>query len=489
MRVSRAVRLNVALLCASVPLSLAVTPTAATGAPAYAGPSAVVQVEAPAPAAAAKTKAEKTKAAARKKAAKKNAAVKKKAAKKAAAKKRAAKKKAAKKKAAAKKRLARKKAAARTPVPVTAHQMPFVCGQQWTGSTRSSHSPSSHSIDFNAPDDLGAAVVASAPGRVITSNNTSNSGYGRYVVVDHGGGETSIYAHLQHSHVVVGTWLDQGALVGQLGTTGNSSGPHLHYEQKVGRTVVAPWLNRVKYRYGTSASTNCADVPLAGNLIEGEQAEVAIFRRSATPQVHVRDATDGSTRTMTVGQAFDEPILGDWDGEGIQSVGAFNPITRQFTLTGEAGFRTITFGGRGTRPIAGDWDGDGRWEVGVHVPGKSTFRLRSATGTVTTIKLGKLGDIPVTGDWDGDGLTDIGVFDPATAKFTLRTRAAKAVVTTVAHGVRGDIPVTGDWNGNGVTDLGTWTPRTATFNQRLAPVGKALARVQTVRFGQARPLG
>ncbi|GGD19758.1 hypothetical protein GCM10007231_18670 [Nocardioides daphniae] len=363
--------------------------------------------------------------------------------------------------------------------------MPFACGQSWTGSTRSHHSPSAHSIDFNAPNDLGQPVVASAPGRVVTSNNTSNSGYGRYVVLDHGNGETTVYAHLQHSHVTVGTWLDQGALVGQLGTTGNSSGPHLHYEQKVGRTVVAPRLNRTKYVYGTSASTNCADVPLAGNLLEGEGAQVAVFRRSAAPQVHVRGA-DGKTRLMAVGQASDEPVLGDWTGYGLQSVGSFSPATRTFTLAGEAGFFSITFGLRGDRPIAGDWDGNGIWEVGVYRPSNSTFVLRSATGTSTNLKLGKVGDLPVTGDWDGDGVTDVGVFDRATTTFTLRTRAAKPVTTTVRHGLVGDIPVAADWDGDGKADVGTWTPANATFSQRIAPSGKVAPRVQNVRYGRAR---
>lgn len=474
--VSRAVRLIVALLCASVGLGISLTVSAAA-APAHAsGPSSVAATPSPSRA----VTAVKTSAA---KVAKKQKTAKKNAAKRAKTKRAKAKRAKARKRAAAR---AKSQAKARAQVPVTVHQMPFVCGQQWTGSTRSYHSPSANSVDFNAPDDLGAPVIASAPGRVITSNNTSNSGYGRYVVLDHGKGETTVYAHLQYAHVTVGTWLDQGSLVGQLGTTGNSSGPHLHFEEKVGRTVVAPWLNRMKYGYGTSASTNCADVPLGGNLLEGEGAEVAVFRRSATPQVHVWSASESRTRTMMVGQAFDEPILGDWDGDGLQAVGAFNPVNRQFTIAGEAGFRTIVFGERGDRPIAGDWDGDGRWEVGVHTPSTNTFKLRGATGAVTTISFGKAGGIPVTGDWDGDGLTDIGLFDRVTATFTLRTRAARPVVSTVVHGAPGDIAVTGDWDGNGITDVGTWSPSTATFNQRIVPAGTTLATFRTIRYGRAR---
>lgn len=415
-----------------------------------------------------------------KKAAAKNGAAKKSAAKKAAGKKSEAQRAA---KRAQRKRARR--AARRTPVPVTTHHLPFVCEQTWTGSTRSHHSPSAHSVDFNAPDDLGKPVVASAAGRVVTANNSGTSGYGRYVVLDHGNGETSVYAHLQHVHVVAGVWVDQGALLGQLGTTGNSSGPHLHYEQKVGRTVVAPWMNRIRYAYGTSRSTNCADVPLAGQFFEGEGTQVAVFRRTAAAQVHVR-TPQGSSRVLAAGGPVDEPLVGDWTGEGLQSVGTFSPLTRTFTLAGEAGFLSLKFGKRGDQPLAGDWDGDGRWEVGVRRPSTSAFRMRGATGSVTTLRLGAPGDLPVTGDWDGDGITDVGVFDQATATFTLRTRGDGPTTTTVRHGSPGDRPVVADWDGDGLTDLGTWNPATATFSKRLVNASNATVRTESVRHGRAR---
>lgn len=372
------------------------------------------------------------------------------------------------------------------PVPVTGHHIPFECNQSWTGSTRSKHSPSINSIDFNAPKDLGKPVVASAAGRVVTANNSSNKGYGRHVVLDHGNGETSVYAHLKKVTVKVDTWLDQGALLGTLGSTGNSSGPHLHFEQKVGKSVVAPWFGGVKYRYGTSRSANCPDVPIAGNLLPGPEAEVAVFRRVAGPSFHVLSTVDGTTRTMRVGRAFDEPVVGDWDGDGLSEVGAFAASGRVFTIAGEANFQKIKFGARGDRPVAGDWDGDGAWEVGIYRPSKGIFRLRSANGAKSTVRMGRKGGVPVTGDWDGDGVTDVGVHDPGTATFRLRTRAATPVVTTVQYGHVGDIPVVGDWDGDGVTDLGTWTPSTGTFNQVVGSAPNAATQPRSIRFGNPR---
>ena len=66
-------------------------------------------------------------------------------------------------------------------------EMPFLCGQSWTGTSRSSHSPSYYTIDWNRPDDLGKPVLASAPGVVSRAVSLTTS-YGRYVIVDHGGG-------------------------------------------------------------------------------------------------------------------------------------------------------------------------------------------------------------------------------------------------------------------------------------------------------------
>ena len=178
-------------------------------------------------------------------------------------------------------------ASAAAAAPLTAYEMPFPCGQAWTGTTRSSHSPSAWSIDWNRTDDVGDPVVAAAAGVVTTAVPNGTRGYGRYVVVDHGNGESTLYGHLQSVSVGIGQTVDQGSLIGLLGDTGNATGPHLHFEERLNGKTVAPWFHGGAFTFGTTAqSQNCPDVPLAGNFVGDGVAELAVFdRATATFQI------------------------------------------------------------------------------------------------------------------------------------------------------------------------------------------------------------
>lgn len=378
-------------------------------------------------------------------------------------------------------------AAARKGAPVAGYQLPFICGQSWTGSTRARHSPSPHAVDFNRSADEGKPVVAAAPGVVVTAVPDGRSGYGRYVAVDHGNGESTLYAHLKNVLVSVGASVDQGTLLGSVGSTGNSSGPHLHFEEKLGRQVVPAYFGRLPFVPGTAVSANCADVPLAADLDGAPGAEAVVFRRTRKGSflVHQQGA---APRAVRFGAGTDEPLLGDWDGDGVAEPGVWSPRGRMFKLSTPAGVVSRRFGVRGDRPVVGDWDGDRVWDLGVYRPSTGTFLLRSATGAVTTITLGRAGDVPVVGDWNGDGRTDVGVHDRATSTFVLRhpDAAGTPVLASVQFGTPGDLPVVGDWDGDGTTELGTWTPATALLNQRRTDAGGAARAVSTVQVGRPR---
>jgi murein DD-endopeptidase MepM/ murein hydrolase activator NlpD len=81
-------------------------------------------------------------------------------------------------------------------------------------------------IDFAG--EIGTPLSAVAPGRVISAGE--RIGYGKTVEIDHGLGFTTLYAHLSKINVSRGDWVQSGAVVGLGGSSGRSTGPHLHYE-------------------------------------------------------------------------------------------------------------------------------------------------------------------------------------------------------------------------------------------------------------------
>jgi murein DD-endopeptidase MepM/ murein hydrolase activator NlpD len=86
----------------------------------------------------------------------------------------------------------------------------------------------------------GTPIWAAADGTVIWSG--WRGGYGNAVIVDHGNGLTTVYAHASSLLVSQGTQVSQGQTVALIGSTGNSSGPHLHFEVRVNGTAVDPLL-------------------------------------------------------------------------------------------------------------------------------------------------------------------------------------------------------------------------------------------------------
>jgi len=90
--------------------------------------------------------------------------------------------------------------------------------------------------DISAPK--GAPVVAPADGTVTHAG--WQSGYGNLVTIDHGNGLSTRYGHLSKVEVVVGQEVRRGAQLGLVGSTGRSTGPHLHYEVRIGEVAVSP---------------------------------------------------------------------------------------------------------------------------------------------------------------------------------------------------------------------------------------------------------
>ncbi|MEK7628823.1 MAG: M23 family metallopeptidase [Patescibacteria group bacterium] len=84
-------------------------------------------------------------------------------------------------------------------------------------------------VDMGAP--IGTPVYAAAAGEAIIARASGwNGGYGKYIVVHHSNGTQTLYAHLSENVIGEGVHVSQGELIGYVGSTGRSTGPHLHFE-------------------------------------------------------------------------------------------------------------------------------------------------------------------------------------------------------------------------------------------------------------------
>ncbi len=91
-------------------------------------------------------------------------------------------------------------------------------------------------IDIAA--DEGTPIDAAASGRVIAAG--PDGGYGNLIVVDNGSGVTTRYGHCSQIYTRVGDAVVAGQPIGAVGSTGRSTGPHLHFEVRLGDTPVDP---------------------------------------------------------------------------------------------------------------------------------------------------------------------------------------------------------------------------------------------------------
>lgn len=100
-------------------------------------------------------------------------------------------------------------------------------------------------LDITCGGAQGRRIGAAEAGTVIVAAYGWNGGYGNYMIIDHGNGLSTLYAHCSSLAVSVGDTVSRGQFIGNVGNTGNSTGPHLHFEVRINgdHTDPAPYLS------------------------------------------------------------------------------------------------------------------------------------------------------------------------------------------------------------------------------------------------------
>ncbi|MBB5868284.1 hypothetical protein F4553_001663 [Allocatelliglobosispora scoriae] len=376
---------------------------------------------------------------------------------------------------------------------------PFPCGQRWTFSHHSAEVR--QALDFVRADGgvtAGTPVVASAAGTAYRFSQPS--GAGNYIAIEHGGGWKTYYFHLSAYSVADGAYVSQGQQIGVTGSTGNSSGAHIHYEQLlngVGQVIaingvsLAPYPGSYNQRYLTS--DNCGTTPPGPKLLGGSPTDftgdgkddIVAFTHGALADVYVSASTGSGFAGTSVkwndffGLSGESVLSGDFNGDGRDDVVAFTHGTLGDVYVGLSTGSGFLGGAKwhdwfapgGEIPVVGDFNGDGKDDIATFThdtAGDVYVALSNGSSFGAGIKwhefFAPAGEFPAVGDVNGDGLDDI-------ITFTQGPVAASDVIVGLSNGssfgpglkwhdlfaVGAEQPRVGDINGDGKDDIVTFT--------------------------------
>ena len=185
------------------------------------------------------------------------------------------------------------------------------------------------------------------------------------------------------------------------------------------------------------------------------------------------------TLVFNFGELGSIPIVGDWSGNGFDTIGIFTPASGVWYVdTNGDGVVDVTsepfggiVGGVSDHTVVGDWNGDGADQIGIFRASGGLWAFDTDGDFLNDVVAGNgqdqlfvgfgiQGDIPVVGNWNNDHTGDeVGVFRPSTGEWILDEDMDGTAETTIPpFGGIGDIPVVGDWNGDGEIEIGIYRP-------------------------------
>ena len=179
------------------------------------------------------------------------------------------------------------------------------------------------------------------------------------------------------------------------------------------------------------------------------------------------------------GDPGDWALLGDWDGDGIDTPGTYRQADgriylRNSNTQGVADY-WFNFGNPDDIPLAGDFNGDGFDTISVYRPSTGEVFIINELGADGgglgaadyRFLFGNPGDVPFTGDFDGDGIDSVGLHRTSTGEVYFRNALSTGVADSfLVYGNPGDQMFAGDWDANGTDTLGVFRSSSATVYLR-----------------------
>jgi hypothetical protein len=199
------------------------------------------------------------------------------------------------------------------------------------------------------------------------------------------------------------------------------------------------------------------DLPVTGDWDANGVTDVGVLTTTGDFLLRIDEDTT-ATQQFFQPAPKNLPLAGDFDGDGFDTIGTYASTANEplFLLANAHAEEAVVaeadilffFGKTGDLPIAGDWNGDGIDTVGVYRPSTSEFFLVNdfVSGEVTTFVFGTKGDLPIAGDWDGDGVDSVGVYRKSDSSMHL-TNDFGVTEQSFRFAEKADLPVAGNWDG------------------------------------------
>jgi hypothetical protein len=189
---------------------------------------------------------------------------------------------------------------------------------------------------------------------------------------------------------------------------------------------------------------------------DGDGVDSFGFRSGSSYAFKNSHAPTPPDMTVSYGRAGDVVLVGDWDGDGDDTLAVRRGNTYYIknSFTGGPADITVAYGRPSDVVLVGDWNGDGTDTLAVR-RGSTYYIKNSFSGGAAdiTVGYGRATDIVLVGDWNGDG-TDTLAVRRGNTYYLKNSFTGGAADITFAYGTATDITFVGDWNGDGLDTLG-----------------------------------